>query len=150
MDFFYGIRRPDLQYFLNNKLCPATTIWQHKIAEFQEHAIIEIVADFDQTNLFEIKMTDKTDDDLLTVGDHLIDHYAEIKNLEIDEIRLDHLLYRTGEFRHCMPPEWIVMMRSRGMNIDPVYKNSTQIRLNGTWSLQFQLPIWKWCTELSV
>jgi len=25
--------------------------------------------------------------------------------------------------------------------------NQTDIRLNGVWSLEFKLPIWKWVTE---
>jgi hypothetical protein len=150
VDFFYGKRRPNLKYFVNGKEYPATTIWQQKTSETQEHAIIEISAEFKEKNFVEIKMTDKTDDDLIIINDQVIDHFVEIKNLEIDEIRLDHLLYRIGEFRHCMSPDWIEMMAARGVVIDPVYEKSTQIRLNGTWSMEFQLPVWKWCTELSV
>ena len=36
------------------------------------------------------------------------------------------------------------------IKIDPIYKCCTEFRLNGTYSMHFSLPVWKWCVNLSI
>ena len=94
-------------------------------------------------------MRDKTDQDLVFADTGMIDHFVEIMDIEIDGIRLEHLLYKTGEFRHTMTTQWVESMRVRGIDIKPVYPNGTQMRLNGIWHMQFTLPFWLWCARQS-
>lgn len=149
-DFFYGKRRPALHYFLNHREYPAYFIWNKKINDNQEHAIIQLDVELEMNNILKIKMLDKTDDDLIINGTQIVDHFVAIRNLEIDEIRLDHVLYKVGQFEHCMPEDWVSMMAEKNIKIDPIYKCCTEFRLNGTYSMNFSLPVWKWCVDLSI
>lgn len=145
----YGKRRPNLTYFVNSDPCKAELTWSEKKTNYLEHTVWSLQTSMADKNLFEIKMTDKTDDDLLIQADEIVDHFVEIKNIDIDGIMIDHLVHKVGVFRHCMPDSWVAMMRERGIGIESTYTKTTQIRLNGTWSMEFDLPLWQWCARLS-
>jgi hypothetical protein len=92
-------------------------------------------------------MKDKTDSDLIITDEKTIDHYIVIREIEIDGIRLESILHECCKFEHAMSPEWVSHMQSRGYDIQPIYENSLHMRLNGTWSMTFQSPIWLWHTR---
>ena len=92
-------------------------------------------------------MDDKSDDDLLYIGDNFIDHYANIREFEVDGIKAEKALNTCSNFTHAMSREWIEHMKSRGIEIPPVYKKGTEIRLNGTMELKFSMPFWRWHIE---
>jgi hypothetical protein len=35
-------------------------------------------------------------------------------------------------------------MRQQGHDIQPLYHGGTDVRLNGTWTLTFDTPVWQW------
>lgn len=148
-DFHYGRRRPNLEFAVNQTTYQPRMAWSGGYQDCLEHAIMEFEAELADVNDLEIIMRDKTDQDLVFADTGMIDHLVEIMDIEIDGIRLEHLLYKTGEFRHSMPTQWVESMRVRGIDIQPVYPNGTQLRLNGTWHMQFTLPFWLWCANQS-
>ena len=138
-----------LEFAVNSTLYQPRLSWSGGYKDCVEHAIMEFDADLSNTNHLAVTMRDKTDHDLVFTDHGMIDHFAEIMDIEIDGIQLEHLLYRTGEFHHSMPELWVESMRARGITIEPIYKHSTQLRLNGTWHMHFTTPFWAWCAENS-
>jgi hypothetical protein len=140
-------RRPNIQYAINGVTLGASRIYTERVTDSHENIILEFdVGLIDQNTLSGI-MQDKTDSDLKIIDDEVIDHYVEIKEVEIDGIRLESVLYNVSEFQHSMPDEWVGMMADRGIKIKPIYHNSTEIRLNGTWTCKFEYPVWLWHTK---
>lgn len=147
IEFHWGKRRPNLKYFLNNQELTVTSLEVVETHPNQENIVITLNSDFQKQNLFEIKMIDKTDDDLAMQDTGFIDHWVKIRQLELDQIKLDFLMYRACSFRHSMSDEWVANMAAQGHEIQPCYPSGTDIRLNGTWSINFDLPIWEWCVR---
>lgn len=150
VDMIYGKRMPNLAYSVNGAQCECYLLWSEQKTNFVQHTIWDLECELQDHNHLEISMSDKTDDDLLIRDGDMVDHYVEIKNIEIDGIMIDHLVHKIGVFRHSMPDSWVNMMRDRGINIEPCYRDTTQIRLNGIWRMEFDLPIWQWCARISV
>ena len=99
-------------------------------------------------NQLKLIQFDKTDDDLIIGENQVIDHYVEIKEIEIDGIPLESVLYQScPSFEHHMPSSWVAMMSQRGYDIPKIYPNTTQLRLNGEWTLTFESPVWQWHTK---
>lgn len=138
-----------LEFAVNQIVCQPRLAWSGGYKDCIEHVIMEFDADLSETNHLAVMMRDKTDHDLVFSGDGMIDHFVEIMDIEIDGIQLEHLLYRTGEFRHSMSELWVESMRAKGITIQPTYKHSTELRLNGTWHMHFTLPVWLWCAQNS-
>jgi hypothetical protein len=147
IEFHWGKRRPNLNYFLNGQELTVSSLEVVETRLNQENIVLTLHSDFQHQNLFEIKMSDKTDNDLVMNGDGFIDHWVKIRQLELDQIKLDYLMYRACSFSHSMSDEWIANMASQGHEILPCYPTGTDMRLNGTWSINFDLPIWEWCVR---
>lgn len=67
------------------------------------------------------------------------DNTIEIIKIKLDEIDLQHFIYK-GSFCPIYNSEWF-----EKQNPKPplVYSPCTDLRHNGTWSLNISLPIWK-------
>lgn len=146
-EFYGGRRRPNIDLYLNRQLLPYMVEYEDRSSFDCEHIILSAQVTLKDNNTFCVTMEDKTDDDLLINGDEIIDHYVVIREVEIDGIRAETVLHRCCKFEHSMPDEWVHHMKSRGYDIQPVDKNSTHIRLNGTWTMEFESPVWKWHTK---
>jgi hypothetical protein len=93
-------------------------------------------------------MRDKTDNDIVEIDGEYIEHWVKIREIEIDNIKFETALYNSDpEFQHSMSQEWVSQMHDQGYEIQEKYHHCTELRLNGTWTLKFDLPIWQWCTE---
>lgn len=149
LDLHYGRRRPTVEFAVNQTIYQSRLVWSGGYQHCNEHVIMEFDAALADKNHLEIIMRDKTDHDLIFCNSGMIDHFVEIMDIEIDGIRLEHLLYQTGEFHHSMSDQWVESMRAREIHIEPIYRNGTQLRLNGTWHMHFTLPFWLWCVERS-
>lgn len=147
-EFYYPKRRPNIKYFLNNQEIYPTVLYSNKASLYLENMILEFDAPFEKINTLSLTMSDKVDNDMLQDGNQWIDHYVEVRDLSLDGIRLESVLYQCGSFTHSMPLAWEQEMIHKGIHIEKIYYNTTQIRLNGTLSFQFDNPIWEWHTKL--
>lgn len=143
----WGKRRPMFRTLVNGHHTEMDIIYQDRPGPHRENIVFSGQFQILPDNRLELIMEDKTDDDLLFVEEQMIDHYIEIKEIEIDGITFENVLFRRCQFQHTMDHSWVEKMKSRGIDILPVYKHSTQLRLNGVWSIEFSDPIWLWLTK---
>lgn len=144
IEFHWGKRRPNLNYFLNGKeifFSSFEVVEQHLN---QENVIITFPAEFQNNNHLEVVMSDKVDNDLIITDSEFIDHWVKIRQLELDQIKLDFLMYLKCCFTHSMSKEWLDNMTAQGHEILPCYPTGTDMRLNGTWEINFESPVWEW------
>jgi len=152
VEYHWGKRRPVIEFELNhNKVYPVNeTILQASAntTGIQENSIIEFDLELATQNIFSIHMRDKTDNDIVEINGEYVEHWVKIREIEIDNIKFETALYNSDpEFQHSMPQEWVSRMHDQGHEIQEKYHRCTELRLNGTWTLKFNLPIWQWCTE---
>lgn len=148
---FHGAKRcPELSYALNQTALTPSDIHCAHITDSMRCQIVSLPCTFlPGQNLLEVTQSDKTDDDLLYTQDGFVDHYVEIKEVEIDGIRLESVLFQCAPtFEHSMSQEWQQMMKQKGFDIPKIYNTTTQLRLNGTWTLTFDSPVWLWHTRI--
>jgi hypothetical protein len=147
IEFHWGKRRPKLNYLLNNKILTPSQITTVQKLKYQENSIITLNAELLKDNNFKLIMSDKTDDDIIFNTDEYVDHWIKIREFEINDIKFDVVMYKTCSFTHSMPDKWVEEMKLQGFDILPYYKSGTDIRLNGTWNIDFSLPVWEWCVN---
>jgi hypothetical protein len=149
IESFYGVREPLFQVYLNDNLLSPIRVDVIDRTEFTKKEILYYTSDFNiDTNVLKLVQSDKTDADLKFIDGNYIDHYIKIREIEIDDIKFETALYFSNSiFKHFQPDSWVADMASKGIVIDKVMYNQTDIRLNGEWLLQFSFPIWKWVTE---
>lgn len=148
-EFHGGKRCPNISYRLNNaNLIPGTIETVDRTSVLRK-MIISLPCEFQQgQNHLTLIQQDKTDDDLIFNTDGMIDHYVDVKEIEIDGIRLESVLYQAQPtFEHSMPDTWVEMMTQQGFDIPKIYYNTTQLRLNGEWHLVFESPVWRWRSQ---
>jgi hypothetical protein len=145
IELHWAIKRPNLEFYLNDY---RLTTSECKIVEtlpFQENVEFHLSAEsLNLNNVFQMIMRDKTDSDITVINGNIIDHWVKIRELEIDNIKCQTALYKCCRFEHMMPPEWVDAMTKQGYQIEPCYLNATDIRLNGTWTIEFDAPVWQW------
>jgi len=145
---FYGIRMPVFDVYINDVLVTPIKVDVISNIDGNRKEVIEFQVNLQQENHLQLKQIDKTDNDLLFIDNNFIDHYIKIREIDIDDIKLETALYfGNSKFTHFMSDAWVQDMAYKGVIIDPIMYNQTDIRLNGVWSLEFKLPIWKWVTE---
>jgi hypothetical protein len=148
IELHYGKRRPNVDYYLNNKkIIP----FKEKIVEllqYQDKMIVSFEAELYKDNIFEIRMSDKKDNDMLNIDNVWIDHFIKIREMSVDGIHFETALYNFSGFTHSMPREWVDKMKNKnGIEILDYYPNSCEIRLNGIWKINFSTPVWQWQIE---
>ncbi len=144
-EFHSGKRWPCVSYRLNGQPVSPSTETQQQVDDHTQHRITEFKVKFDRKNLLEVIQSDKTDHDLLATKDGYVDHYVKICDVEIDGIMMEGVLYKDiCDFRHSMPVSWVESMKDKGILIAESYPNSTELRLNGVWSIAFETPVWQW------
>ena len=97
-------------------------------------------------NKFELELPIDTRDKLkieFINKDDYDDNVIEIKELTIDGINLQHLIYK-GEFRPNYNQDWFSKQEKKP---PLVYCPCTELRHNGTWHLDISRPIWKMIME---
>ena len=147
IEFYSGKRRPNIDCYLNNQLIAPVFITVDRVSDYQENIISTFDVKLIPHNIFQIVMRDKMDQDLVDIDSGFIDHWVKIREFEVDGIKFETSMYNACKFEHHMPDEWVERMKSQGYNIDKCYPNSTDIRLNGTWTINFNTPIWEWCVQ---
>lgn len=148
MERFYGVRKPVFHVYFNNTLVHPLQVDVISNTNGHLKEVLHFQLDLQKENQLRLEQSDKTNSDLLFVDDNFIDHYIKIREVEVDGIKFETALYfGNSEFRHCMPDDWVNDMESKGYKIDSILYNQTDIRLNGVWTLRFNLPIWQWVTE---
>lgn len=76
------------------------------------------------------------------------DHWVDIKEIYIDNVRSDTMLINSTEFTHHMSDEWVEEMANSGHQIEKTYKPGTHLRLNGECKYFFSNPLWLARTRL--
>lgn len=87
-------------------------------------------------------MRDKQDQDNIdpNTGSY-VDHYISVKQIRIQDIDADALLYKKSHVEHSMPQEWVDRMCEAGHEILPRYPGS-DLHINGRMTFEFSLPFW--------
>ena len=149
IEYHWGRRRPQLQFALNQQALTPTQVdlLSHSLShgEHTERVCITLQAPLRDSNLLTVGQSDKTDADMLQSPTGWIDHYSQIRELRADGIAFETALYHASRFQHTQSAEWVKRVQQEsGTVIQPEYPGSTEIRLNGTWQIQFTLPVWEW------
>jgi len=147
IEFHWGQRRPNINLLINDQTVDPTSIAINRLNQYQENAIITYQSQLLKYNRLEIVMTDKQDQDLLQVDGKYIDHWVKIRELEVDNIKFETCLYNACTYQHSMSDEWVQQQFQNGHVIEKEYPHGTDIRLNGTWTINFTTPVWQWCVE---
>ncbi len=147
---FHGAKRcPCIRYRLNEIDIAPSEITEIDSTPYLRRMVLTFDCQIPSgSNRLCLIQEDKTDDDLMMIDDHTIDHFVEIKELQLDGVNLESVLFQANPiFEHHMPQSWVDMMTQRGYDIPKIFKRTTQLRLNGVWTIEFQQPIWKWHAE---
>ena len=87
-------------------------------------------------------MNDKQDQDNIDpVTGKYVDHYISIKQVRIDDIDADAVLFKQSHVEHSMPDDWVENMRRAGHEILPRYPGN-DMHLNGCMTFEFKTPFW--------
>ena len=144
IEYHWGRRRPNLEFYVNGQQIFPRSVWCDRVSLYQENMILETTCKLLDHNQLQVVMKDKTDHDLVFEDSGMIDHWAKIQEVEIDGILSQTALYFCSNFQHSMSPAWIETMHQQGYVIESVYAGGTDIRLNGTWTMEFTTPVWEW------
>ena len=89
-------------------------------------------------NILKLIMRDKQDHDNRPGTDHMI----TVRQISIDGVDADFVLFHHTYFEHSMPAAWVEHMRSQGHQIESCYRPGTEIRLNGAMTFEFAREFW--------
>ena len=132
----WAVKRPELIFKLNEKEIHGSAKIVDQF-EFQENIIHRFeITNFNDQNTLEIELVNKTHDMVTEQSDHWI----EIKNINVDQVAADWLLFEHTKFKHKMSDQWVLDMKTLGLDIEPEYCPGTQIRLNGIFTFEFHNP----------
>jgi predicted regulator of amino acid metabolism with ACT domain len=145
---FYGpVRRPIIDVKFNNQLLSETDSVFNRVSDYQENAVLNFSTLLESNNLLQVIMSDKTNADMRQIDDRLIDHRIVIREIDVDGIKFNNSLQNSCVFEHNMPDDWVSAMERQGYLIKKITEKTTNIAMNGTWSINFSTPIWLWCTQ---
>jgi hypothetical protein len=136
----WEIERPNLKFFMNqNRLVNGHRILLERTnANFDKTIYKFIVPEFLEKNEIIINLSDKRDE-LITDE---CDHWVDVKNISIDGVYADWLLYTKTKFNHSMSTKWVNDMKIKGIEIPESFVPGTEIRLNGNMYFNFEHPFW--------
>lgn len=147
IEFHWGRRRPNINLLVNDQVLDPIDLAITPASQYQENAIITYQSELLENNRLDIVMADKQDQDLLQVDGKYIDHWVKIRELEVDGIKFETALYNACTYQHHMSDKWVQQNALNGYVIEKEYPHGTDIRLNGTWTINFTTPVWQWCVE---
>jgi len=140
----WAVQRPDLSFRLNGNDVEVFNVQYAKKEDFVEKSVFKFaVKELTSTNRLEIVLQNKTND-LITEQS---DHWVDIKNIFLDGIGADWLLYKHTYFRHSMSKSWVAEMKKNGYDIQKEYRPGTEIKLNGVFGFEFYSPFWLFKTK---
>ena len=141
----WEIQRPTLKFYLNSEeLSLGHCVLYNKSNNSTERLIYKfITANIKKNNNIAVSLSEKTND-LVTDS---CDHWVSIKNISIDGIYADWLLYTNTKFVHKMSQEWVDDMKKQNIEILNEHRPGTEMRLNGNMSFNFEYPFWLYKTK---
>lgn len=144
----WEIQRPKLTFFLNNKeLTVGHYVLHNKLNNSTERLIYKFITsdinDINKNNNIIVNLSEKAND-LVT---NSCDHWVEVKNISIDGIYADWLLYANTKFVHAMSQDWVNDMKKQNIEILDEYRPGTEMRLNGNMFFNFEFPFWLYKTK---
>lgn len=131
----YWDRKPEFSILINDVKITEGTITEPS----DSIQYVEFEADLteDQTHCLNIRLENKTDDDVVENEDktaRLKDMLLNIHSIKIDDIDLDHLLWQLTTFIGDDPSR-------------PILKGCINMGWNGTFKLEFTTPFYLWLLE---
>lgn len=141
----WEIERPILKFYLNQvQLTNGHCVLYEKTNNTSEKLIYKfIVPSFQKENKIVINLSGKTD----AVVTKDCDHWIEVKNISIDGVYADWLIYTNTKFVHTMPKQWVNEMKNQHIDILDEYCPGTEMRLNGNTTFVFENPFWLYKTK---
>ena len=136
-ELYWAVTRPTLTFYLNGERLSEEVLLLDRLLN-EEHVVYTMQAKDSQDNCLEIVLSEKTDDKVTED----CDHWVSVKDISIDGVHSDWLLYDNTVFKHSMDKSWIDFMKTEGYDIQPEYRPGTDLRLNGTCSYYFKTPFW--------
>jgi hypothetical protein len=110
------------------RVCSSITSQTFRLDQKQNSISTEI--QFKNEDSINIEFVNKDDND---------DNTVEILKVKLDGIDLQHFIYE-GSFSPIYNKEWFEKQNPKPPLI---YSPCTELRHNGTWSLNIKLPVWK-------
>lgn len=135
-ELHWAIQRPDLEFYIDDCQLTAdiTVVDRDKTVE---KVIYTMPVDQQAPKqLFKICLVNKRDE--LNTAES--EHWVHIKNVIIDGVPIDWMLFKYGVFKHSMSKEWVEDMLSQGYDIQPEYCPGTEMRLNGEFHYEITHP----------
>tara|TARA_B100000214_G_C23958998_1_gene624319 strand:- start:1141 stop:1614 length:474 start_codon:yes stop_codon:yes gene_type:complete len=125
-----------------------TSYYTGKItSSIDKPTIIEFTAPCEEGKEYTLKIVRSNKGARDTVLDHdkkiIKDQLLNIKNIQIDDIDIDALIFE-GEYRPDYPEPWLSQQQTKP---PAVLKNSVNLGHNGTWSLKIKSPFYMWLLE---
>jgi hypothetical protein len=136
LEYHWAVERPELNFNLNDKKITGSTEIIKKF-NFQENIVHKFkITNFKEQNSLEIQLINKTDELINAQSDH----WVSIKNINVDQVAADWLLFEHTVFKHQMSDQWVSNMKKQGIDIAPEYRPGTEMRLNGIFTFEFDNP----------
>ena len=133
---FVDIKVNDISYY-NGKIT----------SNIDKPTVIEFTAPCEEGKEHTLKFirTNKGPKDTVLDKDNKIlkDQLLNIKNIQIDDIDIDALIFE-GEYRPEYPEPWLSQQEIKP---SAVLKNAVNLGHNGTWSLTIKAPFYMWLLE---
>jgi len=136
----WAVERPMLSFYLNGKALSHTMTVIDTLLN-QERVIYKLKSEHytKTSNSLDITLSEKTDDKITSE----CDHWVSVKDIAIDNVRSNWMLFKNTVFKHNMSEEWVNQMIAQGYDIQPEYTPGSDLRLNGTCTYKFELPFWE-------
>jgi len=113
----------------------------------QQNIIFEFDVELQDYNYFDVYMNNKTDEELFSADVGFDKHYIVLQELEVDQIKFEKSFIKNCQSRHGMSDAWIATKKQLGLDIDSVYYNNNELRINGSCSIRFTQPLWEWYSQ---
>jgi hypothetical protein len=135
-ELHWAVQRPDLKFLVNNQSVDSVCTIQHR-DNFVDQAVFRLdLQTLLPKNILKISMFDKTDH----LTNEQSDHWVDLRNIHIDQIPADQTMLTNSYFNHSMSDSWCKEMQLQGYDIQDEYRPGTEIRLNGTYTFEFDYP----------
>ena len=147
IEMYSGRQWPYIEFCFNNQ--PMFPKNKHIVysSDEQQNIIFEFGVKLQDHNCFEVHMNNKTDEELFSSDVGFSKHYIKLQEIEVDQIKFEKNLIKNCQSMHGMSDQWVREKNQFGLDIDRIYYNTNELRLNGCCSVRFTQPVWEWYSQ---
>jgi hypothetical protein len=147
IELYSGRQWPQLEFCFNNQsISPKNKHIVYSSNE-QQNIIFEFEVKLQDYNCFEVCMNNKSDEELFSSDVGFGKHYIKFQEIEVDQIKFEKNCIKNCQSMHGMSDEWVKTKKQFGLDLDRIYYNNNELRLNGCCSVRFKQPIWEWYSQ---